>query len=122
MKINKWQYRKIADCFPRPSNHTHYSNLHALNAILYVAENGCKWRCLPKEFGVWHTIYCRMRAWVRAGVLENVFKKLQQEGIIPTNAAVCSLDSTIIKVHQDGTGALKKRKAIHREIGGRVDN
>ena len=35
------------------------SNLQVLNAILYVAEQGCKWRGLPKRFGRWHTIYMR---------------------------------------------------------------
>ena len=36
-------------------------NLQVLNAILYVAEQGCKWRGLPKRFGNWHTIYTRMK-------------------------------------------------------------
>ena len=27
------------------------SNLQALNAMLYVVENGCKWRGLPKHLG-----------------------------------------------------------------------
>ena len=40
------------------------SNLHVVNAMLYVAEHGCKWRGLPKRFGNWHTIYTRMRRWV----------------------------------------------------------
>jgi transposase len=34
-----------------------------LDALLYIAENGCKWRRLPKEFGNWHTIYMRLRRW-----------------------------------------------------------
>ena len=39
------------------------SNLQVFNAILYVAEHGCKWRGLPKRFGNWHTIYTRMNRW-----------------------------------------------------------
>lgn len=35
-------------------------NLEILNAILYVLENGCKWRSLPKGYGPWHTVYARM--------------------------------------------------------------
>jgi hypothetical protein len=41
--------------------------LQAVNAILYVAEHGCKWRGLPKRFGNWHTIYTRMNRWTKAG-------------------------------------------------------
>ncbi|MDR2574396.1 MAG: transposase [Desulfovibrio sp.] len=25
--------------------------------MLYVTENSCKWRALPKSFGNWHTVY-----------------------------------------------------------------
>jgi transposase len=31
-----------------------------LNAVLYVMENGCKWRRLPEQLGNWHTIYTRL--------------------------------------------------------------
>ena len=52
-------------------------NLQVINAILYVAEHGCKWRGLPKRFGNWHTIYTRMNRWSKAGVLDRVFQELQ---------------------------------------------
>jgi hypothetical protein len=41
-------------------------------------------------------------------VLERVFEKLQQEQIVRIKIEAFSLDSTSIKVHPDGTGALKK--------------
>ena len=84
------------------------SNLQVLNAILYVAEHGCKWRGLPKYLGNWHTIYTRMNRWSKAGVLDRVFARLQQEQIIAIKFEAVSLDSTTVKVHPDGTGALKK--------------
>lgn len=83
-------------------------NLAALNAILYVLENGCKWRGLPKEFGNWHTIYTRMSRWAKSGVLDRVFSALQEENFIQIKIMAISLDSTSTKVHPDGTGALKK--------------
>jgi len=43
-----------------------------LNALLYVAEHGCKWRGLPKRFGPLHTIYTRMNRWSKNGVLDLV--------------------------------------------------
>src|SRR5580692_2631683 len=89
------------------------TNLQLLNAILYVAEHGCKWRGLPKYFGNWHTIYTRMNRWSKAGVLDRVFARLQQEQILAIRIEHVCLDSTTIKVHPDGTGALKKRPAIH---------
>ena len=84
------------------------SNLEVLNAILYVAEQGCKWRGLPRRFGNWHTIYMRMNRWAKNGVLDRVFEKLQLEQIVRIKIEAFALDSTSVKVHPDGTGALKK--------------
>ena len=75
---------------------------------LYVAEQGCQWRGLPKSFGNGHTIDTRRNRWRKAGVLDRVFTRLQQEQIIALKFAAVSLDSTTVKVHPDGTGALKK--------------
>ncbi len=97
------------------------SNLQVLNAVLYVAEQGCKWRGLPKRFGRWHTIYMRMSRWSKAGVLDRVFEKLQVEQIVRIKLEAVSLDSTSIKVHPDGTGALKKRTTGHRQEPGRME-
>jgi len=79
-----------------------------MNAILYVAEQGCKWRGLPRRFGNWHTIYTRMNRWAKAGVLDRIFVALQEQQIIHIKIEAMSTDSTVIKVHPDGTGALKK--------------
>jgi hypothetical protein len=73
-----------------------------------MAEQGCKWRGLPKRFGRWHTIYMRMNRWAKNGVLDRVFEQLQLEQIVRINIEAFSLDSTSVKVHPDGTGALKK--------------
>jgi len=95
------------------------SNLQVLNAILYVAEQGCKWRGLPKRFGRWHTIYMRMNRWAKNGVLDRVFEQLQLEQIVRIRIEAFSIDSTSVKVHPDGTGALKKGpQAIGKSRGG----
>ncbi len=59
-------------------------------------------------FGDWHTVYTRMNRWSKKGVLDRVFAALQEEGIIRVSVAVMALDSTSVKVHPDGAGALKK--------------
>ena len=95
------------------------SNLQVLNAILYVTEHGCKWRGLPTRFGNWHTIYTRMNRWAKAGVLDRVFTVLQEQQIIRIKIEAMSVDSTIVKVHPDGTGATKKGpQAIGKSRGG----
>ncbi len=108
MEITPEQYERIKDTLPVQRGNVRLSNLTMLNALLYVAENGCKWRGLPKHFGNWHSIYVRMNRWAKNGVLDRVFEKLQLEQIVRIRIETFSLDSTIVKVHPDGTGALKK--------------
>ena len=106
---------------PRQRGNVSISNLEVLNAILHVAEHGCKWRGLPSRFGKWHTIYTRMNRWAKAGVLDRVFTALQEQQIIRIKIEAMSINSTIVKVHPDGTGALKKTtsrpSASHVEVG-----
>jgi len=108
MEINQTQYEQIADCLPTQRGNVTLSNLQVVNAILYVAEQGCKWRGLPKRFGNWHTIYVRMNRWSKKGVLDRVFEKLQRSQMVRIKIEAVSLDSTSVRVHPDGTGALKK--------------
>ena len=63
---------------------------------------------LPKRFGNWHTIYTRMNRWSKNGVLDAVFEKLQREQLVRIRIEAVFMDSTIVKVHPDGTGGLKK--------------
>ena len=122
MEITAEQYQRIAHCLPVQRGNVSISNLQVLNAILYVAEHGCKWRGLPPQFGNWHTVYTRMYRWSKSGVLERVFEYLQREQILQIKVEAVSLDSTSVKVHPDGTGALKKRTPIHWQVPGRMDH
>ena len=66
MEITAEQYERIKDSFPLQRGNVRLTHLQVLNAILYVAEQGCKWRGLPERFGNWHTIYVRMNRWARS--------------------------------------------------------
>ena len=50
-----------------------------------------------------------MNRWAKNGTLAKVFEALQRHQIIAIKIEAVSLDSTIVKVHPDGTGALKKQ-------------
>ncbi|MDO9253336.1 IS5 family transposase [Hydrogenophaga sp.] len=120
MEITPEQFATIEHCLPRQRGNVSLSNLQVVNAILYVAEHGCKWRGLPKRFGNWHTIYTRMNRWTKAGVLDRMFEELQRAQVVRIKIEAVSLDSTSIKVHPDGTGAFKKNgpQAIGKSRGG----
>ena len=46
--------------------------------ILYVMNNGCQWKSLPRRMGAGSTIHRRFQEWRAAGV----FDKIRQEGIL----------------------------------------
>lgn len=121
MELTVEQFTQIKNILPVKRGNVKLPDFAVLKAILYVAEQGCKWRGLPPRFGNWHTIYTRMNRWAKAGVLNRVFTELQKKEIIRVTVESVSLDSTIVKVHPDGTGALKKtadsRLENHGEVG-----
>jgi Fe-S-cluster containining protein len=63
-----------------------------------------------------------MNRWAKNGVLDRVFEQLQLEQIVRIKIEAFSLDSTSVKVHPDGTGALKKRTTGHRKIARRMEH
>ena len=108
MELTVSHYKYIESYLPKQRGNVTLPNIRVLNAILYVAEHGCKWRGLPKKFGPWHSIYMRANRWAKSGVLDRVFSALQDSDFVDVKVEHVSLDSSIVKVHPDGTGALKK--------------
>jgi transposase len=108
MEITAEQFRRIEPFLPVQRGNVSLSNLQVINAILYVAESGCKWRALPERFGNWHTIYTRMNRWAKAGVLDRLFEELQHQQLVRIRIEVVCLDNSITKAHSDGPTALSK--------------
>ncbi len=121
MKINEEQYERISAYFPIQRGNVKVANRDFINAILYITENGCKWRALPSEFGKWQTIYKKFSRWAKSGALQRIFAALQTEGIIAITVEVLALDSTSCKVHPNAHGALKnsenKQSASQEAVG-----
>ena len=56
MEITEAQYQRIASSLPGQRGNVRVNHLQLLNALLYVAEHGGKWRGLAKRFGPWRWI------------------------------------------------------------------
>ena len=121
MELTQAQYERIAPHLPVQRGNVSLSNQQVLNAILYVAEHGCKWRGLPARFGNWHTLYTiRMNRWSKNGVLDRVFEHLQREQI-----GACQARSGVAGQHhrpgpsrRDGGAKKNGPQAIGRSRGG----
>ena len=108
MQLDRQQFALIEHLLPKQRGNVTIDNMTVLDAILYVAVNGCTWRGLPAKYGRWHTVYTRMSRWAKAGVLDRVFEELQVLNVLRVKIEMVSIDSTSVNVHPDGTGALKK--------------
>ena len=73
MELTEQQYEQIAGLLPQQRGNVKVANRAVLATILYVAEQGCKWRGLPDRFGRWQTLYMRLNRWAKRGVLDRFF-------------------------------------------------
>lgn len=103
----KKQFAKIERLMPIARKKPSISNYQFMCALLYIIENGCKWRALPKKYGNWHTIYMKFNRWSKNGTISKIFDEMQKLNIIDIRTDVLCIDSTSIKVHPDVAGARK---------------
>ena len=122
MELTHSQYERIAPHLAGPAGQCKDFEPAGVQFRLYVAEHGSKWRGLPARIGNWHASYARMNRWSKNGVLDQVFEFLQREQIVRIKLEAVSMDSTIVKVHPDGTGRQKKGSSIHRPVPRGMDN
>jgi len=86
MKLTEEQYERIAGYFPVQRGNVKTDNRDFVNAILYIAENDCKWRALPPRFGKWYTVYRKFNRWAKNGVMQEVLAALQVDESVLANA------------------------------------
>jgi len=69
--------------------------------------------------GYFVSIYIRTNRWSKSGVLDQIFELLQGEQIVRIKIEAVKMDSTIVKAHPYGAGALKNGpQAIGKSRGG----
>ena len=89
----------------RPPKIKHYKCFCAMLKMLMIS---VPWRDCPKEYGPWHTIYTRFKRWSENGLLWNILYELKQKKLVQMD--IIFMDSTTVKEHRHGTGALKKKR------------
>jgi transposase len=85
------------------------NNRRFLNALLWMARSGGRWRDLPRQFGKHGTVKRRYYRWIEMGVLDDILAALAREADLEW----LMIDSTIVRAHQQAAGA-------RREKGGRM--
>jgi transposase len=94
-------------------------NRRFLNALLWMARSGARWRDLPQQLGDYETVKRRYYRWIEMGVLDEILAALAREADLEW----LMIDSTIIRAHQHSAGARRQKggrmpKALAGPAGG----
>src|SRR5262245_55126039 len=87
-----------------------------MEAMIYVMRTGCPWRDLPSCLGPWESVYTRFRRWSQIGLWSLLLDALAE----CAKGKIRFIDSTHIKVHQDGANPAggQQNQALGRTKGG----
>lgn len=72
--------------------------------MLWILRTGAPWRDLPRAYGPWESVYGRFARWSATGSLARLFEALARE----RDGEGYLIDATIVRAHQDASGAAKK--------------
>ncbi len=79
-----------------------------INALLWMACSGGRWRDLPLRYGKYDSIKRRYYLWVEAGVLDALFEALRVHG----DQEWLMMDATIVRAHAQAAGARHKKGGL----------
>ena len=118
-QITDQQWEAIRDFLPGKEGDpgaTAKDNRLFVDAMLWIARTGARWRDLLERFGDWNNTFQRFNRWAKSGVFQEIMEKLQDPDL-----GVLMLDSTIIRAHQHAAGAegsSAEAEALGRSRGG----
>src|ERR1700752_1285047 len=78
-------------------------NRRFLNALLWMARSGGRWRDLPERLGDYRAVKRRYYRWIEMGVLDDMLAVLVREADLEW----LMIDSTIVSAHQHAAGVCK---------------
>jgi transposase len=81
------------------------NNRRFLNALLWMARSGSRWRDLPRQLGRHEAVKRRYYRWIEMGVLDEILAALAREADLEW----LMIDSTIVRAHQHAAGARRQK-------------
>ena len=111
-RLTDEQWARIAPLMPggcKGKRGPRSNNRRFMEAVLWMARSGGRWRDLPERFGKVSAVKQRYYDWIERGVFSVIFQALSAE----PDMEWLMVDSTIVRAHQHAAGA-------RREKGGRM--
>lgn len=103
------QWKLVSRYVPEPKpggRPAAYARREIVNAILYIAKNGCTWRNLPRDLPPYRIVFHYFRLWQTDGTWETIHAALRTKvrkaaGKTPKPTAAI-LDSQTVKTTEQG--------------------
>ena len=98
------QWERIKDFVPggrKGKRGPRTNNRLFLDALLWMARSGGRWRDLPERFGDYQSVKRRYYRWIEMGVLDQILAAFAREADLEW----LMIDSTIVRAHQHAAGA-----------------
>ncbi|WP_306749557.1 IS5 family transposase [Saccharothrix yanglingensis] len=84
-----------------------------VDAILYLVDNGIKWRALPADFPPWPTVYKRFAAWEKVGASQRLLDALRDRAR-PADGRAAAPSAAIM-----GSQSVRAAETVGRATRGR---
>jgi transposase len=107
-ELSDFEWAAIKPFLPNKSRGVRRVNdRRVLNGIFWALRSGAPWRDLPVCYGPRTTCYNRFVRWRRAGVWDRIMDSLA----VAHDAAVQTIDTSIVRVHQHAACTGERRIA-----------
>jgi len=107
-RLTDEQWARIAPLMPggcKGKRGPRSDNRRFMDAILWMARSGGRWKDLPERFGKLSTVKQRYYDWIARGVFTEIFQALSGEADLEW----LMVDSTIVRAHQHAAGARRQK-------------
>jgi len=103
-ELRDHQWERVRDLIPggRPGQRgPRCDNRLFVDALLWMARSGARWRDLPEQFGDHQAVKRRYYRWIARGALGGFLAALTQDADLER----LMIDSTVVRAHQHAVGA-----------------
>jgi putative transposase len=115
VRLTNAQWSRLQPLLPSPSKlggRPGKPDRTMVEGMLWILRTGAPWRDLPSAYGPWQSVYTRFSRWSAKGVMACLLEALARE----RDGEGYLIDATIVRAHQDASGAAKKGGPKHRAL------